>query len=72
MATPGDSVRRRNAAYRKGFNDAIEAAALAVNDHNREGREWVKGSLWDEITKEASARIRALEPTVNPSSTDSL
>lgn len=42
--------------------DAIlEMAAKAVEDHQKAGREWVKGSLWDDLTREASGRIRALK-----------
>src|SRR5690606_5181446 len=44
--------------------DAIlEMAAKAVEDHQRVGREWVKGSSWDDLTREASGRIRALTST---------
>lgn len=42
--------------------DAIlEQAAVAVAAHDRTGREWVKGSLWDDITMQAVGRIRALK-----------
>lgn len=40
---------------------ALEEAAEAVKDHNREGREWVPGSLWDTLSNEAAARIRSLK-----------
>ena len=38
----------------------LEEAAKAFSDHSKEGREWVRGSLWDTLTKEGCARIRAL------------
>ncbi|MDN7495039.1 Lar family restriction alleviation protein [Burkholderia gladioli] len=40
---------------------ALEAAATAVEAHDRDGREWINGSLWDTLTREACARIRALK-----------
>lgn len=39
----------------------LEMAASAVEDHQKQGREWIKGSLWDDLTREASGRIRALK-----------
>ncbi|MEN5147215.1 hypothetical protein [Brevundimonas diminuta] len=42
----------------------LEMAAKAVEDHQKIGREWIKGSLWDDLTREASARIRALKADV--------
>gem|GEM_PF-2253076 len=39
----------------------LEMAAKAVEDHQREGREWVPGSLWDDITRQAAGRIRAVK-----------
>ena len=39
----------------------LERAAEAVGNHNKTGREWVPGSLWDSITQEAVGRIRAME-----------
>jgi hypothetical protein len=41
-------------------NAALDEAANAVEQHDRTGREWVLGSLWDTLSREASARIRAL------------
>ena len=38
----------------------IEEAAIALEQHDRMGREWVRGSLWDTLTREGAARIRAL------------
>ncbi len=38
----------------------LEEAAKAFSDHSKEGREWVRGSLWDTLTNEGCARIRAL------------
>ncbi|AMG89627.1 hypothetical protein [Bordetella bronchiseptica] len=46
-------------------NAALEEAAGALEDHRRAGREWVPGSLWDALSREAAARIRALKsPTI--------
>ena len=39
---------------------ALEAAIEAVGQHNRKGREWIPGSMWDNLTAEAVGRIRAL------------
>jgi hypothetical protein len=41
-------------------NQALEEAAVAITQHNRRGREWIPGSLWDTLSSEAAARIRAL------------
>lgn len=40
--------------------ETLEAAAREVEQHDKRGREWVPGSLWDKITREATSRIRAL------------
>jgi hypothetical protein len=48
-------------------NAALEEAAAAVADHHRAGREWVLGSLWDQLQNEAAARIRALKTAPMPS-----
>jgi hypothetical protein len=40
---------------------ALEAAAHAFEQHNRENRQWVSGSLWGNLTTEGCARIRALK-----------
>lgn len=40
---------------------ALDEAALAIEDHNRLGREWVPGSLWDNLQNEAAARVAALK-----------
>ena len=42
-------------------NATLEEAAAALEDHRRAGREWVPGSLWDTLSREAAARIRALK-----------
>lgn len=42
-------------------NAALEQAAAALEDHRKTGREWVPGSLWDTLSREAAARIRALK-----------
>ncbi|SPR97391.1 hypothetical protein [Cupriavidus taiwanensis] len=39
---------------------ALDEAATAVEQHDKNGREWVPGSLWDQLTREAAGRIRAL------------
>ncbi|SMG09862.1 hypothetical protein SAMN06265784_101356 [Paraburkholderia susongensis] len=38
----------------------LEEAAAAVADHCRKGREWIPGSLWDTLTRECAARVRAI------------
>ena len=40
---------------------ALEEAAAAVEQHDRTGRFWVPDSLWGNITREATGRIRALK-----------
>lgn len=47
--------------YERGRQDALREAAEAVRRHDKTGREWVPGSLWDSITREAAARIDALK-----------
>jgi hypothetical protein len=42
-------------------NAALDAATQAVAQHNKTGRQWINGSLWDGLTREASERIRALK-----------
>lgn len=42
-------------------NHAMEEAAHAFEQHNRENRQWVSGSLWGNLTTEGCARIRALK-----------
>lgn len=44
---------------------ALNEAAAAVEQHDKTGREWVPGSLWDTISREGAARIRALERRVD-------
>lgn len=39
---------------------ALKEAAAVVSDHERKGREWIAGSLWDTLANECAARIRAL------------
>lgn len=51
----------RRAATAAAVNDALDRAAAALEDHAREGREWIPGSLWDTLTREAAGRIRALK-----------
>ena len=40
--------------------EALEEAAKAVECHDKKDRDWVPGSFWDVVTREATARIRAL------------
>ncbi|WP_278069865.1 hypothetical protein [Brevundimonas sanguinis] len=42
---------------------SVEASAILemAAKAQKQGREWVKGSLWDDLTREASGRIRALK-----------
>lgn len=42
-------------------NAALDEAAAVVSDPVRKGREWVPGSLWDNLARESSDRIRALK-----------
>lgn len=42
---------------------ALAEAASVISDHNREGRQWVPGSLWGTITQECAARINSLSET---------
>lgn len=48
---------------------ALQEAAEVVKQHDRKGREWVRGSLWDAIANEGAARILALE-TADPTEID--
>jgi len=43
------------------WNQALEAAATAISEHDRKGREWIPGSLWDQLSREAAVRIRNLK-----------
>jgi hypothetical protein len=52
-----ESQSRTAAEARK---QALEEAAAVVEQADRSGRDWVKGSLWETILKEASSRVRAL------------
>lgn len=41
--------------------DFILAEAIQqISDHQRKGREWIQGSLWDKLTAEAAVRIKEL------------
>jgi hypothetical protein len=48
-------------AWRRGWEAAREGAAKAVTGHDRTGRDWVPGSLWDSLTRQCADRIRAME-----------
>lgn len=41
-------------------NFILAEAITQVSDHQRKGREWIQGSLWDKLTAEAVGRIREL------------
>jgi hypothetical protein len=49
------------AQLKEARNAALDEAALAIEDHDRLGRQWVPGSLWDNLSNEAAARVRALK-----------
>ncbi|SUW10769.1 Uncharacterised protein [Bordetella bronchiseptica] len=51
-------------------NAALEEAAAAMDDHCRAGREWIPGSLWDALSREAGARIRALKAAPAPTAAE--
>jgi hypothetical protein len=42
-------------------DNALDEAATVVAQHDREGRGWIPGSLWDTLANEAAARVRALK-----------
>ena len=42
-------------------NFILDEAIAQVTDHNREGRAWIKGSLWDDLTAEGAYRIGVLK-----------
>lgn len=48
--------------YESGYKAGLEAAAHAMLRHDKEGRDWLKGSLWDTLARECAARIMALAP----------
>lgn len=51
-----------NKPYEQKIRDeALDEAAKAVANHNVQGREWVRGSLFDTLANEAAARIRQLK-----------
>lgn len=42
----------------------VEACAnVAEGAHDRSGRQWVSGSLWDTLSRETAARIRSISPS---------
>lgn len=51
----------RGDAWTACYNAALEDAAKAVAQHDKTGREWIPDSLWDDLTRECAARIRALK-----------
>jgi hypothetical protein len=42
------------------YGQALRVAAEAVEKHDKEGRNFIPGSLWDTLSREAAARIRDL------------
>lgn len=48
--------------FAAGWVSALSIAATVVEQHDKTGREWIRGSLWDDLTREAAGRIRALIP----------
>lgn len=60
-ALDAEYSRGRADGFDAGHNAALEKAAAAVEDHQRAGREWIPASLWDTLSREAAARIRALK-----------
>ena len=52
--TAGDFVR----------DSVLEEASLAVEQHDRSCRVWVRGSFWDTLTPEAGSRIRVLNAAI--------
>lgn len=51
------------AGHAAGQAEMRERAALAIGMEDREGRDWLKDSLWGKLTREAQARVRALPTT---------
>jgi hypothetical protein len=51
-------LREQSAAPRAA---ALDEAAAVIREHNREGRGWIPGSLWDTLANEAAARVAALK-----------
>jgi hypothetical protein len=57
-----NALQGNNPRYRRQVrNEALDEAAKAVANHNLQGREWVRGSLFDTLANEAAARIRQLK-----------
>ena len=48
--------------YEVGYKAGLEAAAHAIQRHDKQGREWIRGSLWDALSRECAARIMELKP----------
>jgi hypothetical protein len=38
----------------------VERAAAAYEAHDKNGRDWIPGSLWDTLVREGTSRIRAM------------
>ncbi len=62
-APNAEYTRGRADGFDAGHSAALEKAVAALEDHRKAGREWVPGSLWDNLSREAAARIRALKPS---------
>lgn len=48
--------------YRAGYEAGLQDAARAITQHDKRGREWIMGSLWDTLARECATRIEALKP----------
>lgn len=60
LVLQSDALAAIEAARVEARAKALEEAAAAVEQHDREGREWIPTSLWGQLSGEAAARIRSL------------
>lgn len=51
----------RHEDYAEARAAVLDQAAAVVRDHNKVGRGWIPGSLWDTLANEAAARVLALK-----------
>ncbi len=65
-ALNAEYTRGRADGFDAGHSAALEKAVAALEDHRKAGREWVPGSLWDNLSREAAARVRAIKPSQAP------
>lgn len=52
------ALKRQIATLR---DEVIEECRAAYEAHDKTGREWVAGSLWDKLNREGAARVAALK-----------